>query len=278
MIERFNFYDVYAYLVPGLLLLAGIWLPFGLTGDPFPSAEWGSALGFVLVGYVMGILVHEISRETPFFRRDPQPSTTMIVAKNALLAEPARTQLVGRIAAEFEGLDAVAAPTVAFKACRDRVLGAKGGQYFEQMQGMFGLMRGLSSAASLCAAWYLGWLAYAWLGASTWTYFPLVISIVAALVWWLIRDNKRKPVLGWLCCSVPLLTASVGAFAANGSLENPAHAQRIGGVLVAALFAAVIFGRSYVRYTDLYAEAVYTAFLSLPKPRKGRSDKDDSRD
>ena len=52
MIDKFNFYDIYGYFVPGLALLAVLWLPFGLLKQGWPSADWGSALVAVVAAYL----------------------------------------------------------------------------------------------------------------------------------------------------------------------------------------------------------------------------------
>lgn len=61
MIERFNFYDVYAYLIPGFVLVALLWLPFGLTTDAWPEADVASAVAALILGYVVGLVLHTIS-------------------------------------------------------------------------------------------------------------------------------------------------------------------------------------------------------------------------
>lgn len=54
MVEKFNFYDIYGYLLPGLVLISLAWLPFGLVFGIWPKAELGSALLALILAYVVG--------------------------------------------------------------------------------------------------------------------------------------------------------------------------------------------------------------------------------
>ena len=71
MIDRFNFYDIYGYLLPGLVLSALLGLPLALIAGKLPPAELGSALAAVVLGYVVGQIGHAFARrvfseERPF--------------------------------------------------------------------------------------------------------------------------------------------------------------------------------------------------------------------
>jgi len=61
MIEKFNFYDLYAYFLPGVILLALMIIPFALT-VPFPSSIQSGVFALVL-SYVFGYLVQSIARD-----------------------------------------------------------------------------------------------------------------------------------------------------------------------------------------------------------------------
>ena len=60
MIERFNFYDIYGYLLPGLALVGFGWLPFGLLSRSFPKNELLSAVLVLAFGYVLGHLLQNL--------------------------------------------------------------------------------------------------------------------------------------------------------------------------------------------------------------------------
>lgn len=44
MVEKFNFYDIYGYLIPGLVLIGLLWVPIGLLWHVWPKAEVTSAI------------------------------------------------------------------------------------------------------------------------------------------------------------------------------------------------------------------------------------------
>lgn len=61
MIEKFNFYDVYGYFLPGLSLLGLIFLPFGLVKHQWPATELSSALGAIVFAYILGHVIQTIA-------------------------------------------------------------------------------------------------------------------------------------------------------------------------------------------------------------------------
>jgi hypothetical protein len=58
MIEKFNFFDVYVYLLPGMAFLGVIWLPFGIVAGKWPPAEWSSALLLLAAAYLVGHVLY----------------------------------------------------------------------------------------------------------------------------------------------------------------------------------------------------------------------------
>ena len=58
MIEKFNFFDVYVYLLPGMALLGLIWLPFGIVAGKWPPADWSSALLLLAAAYIVGHVLY----------------------------------------------------------------------------------------------------------------------------------------------------------------------------------------------------------------------------
>jgi hypothetical protein len=58
MIEKFNFFDVYVYLLPGMAFVGLIWLPFGIISGKWPPADWSSALLLLAVAYIVGHVLY----------------------------------------------------------------------------------------------------------------------------------------------------------------------------------------------------------------------------
>src|SRR5262249_19623466 len=57
MVEKFNFYDIYGYLLPGVVLLLLLWVPFGVVLGKWPKPEISSALLMLVLAYVVGHLI-----------------------------------------------------------------------------------------------------------------------------------------------------------------------------------------------------------------------------
>jgi hypothetical protein len=51
VIERFNFYDVFGFFIPGSVLLLLLWLPVGLARRSFPSSDLTSSAEFAKAVY-----------------------------------------------------------------------------------------------------------------------------------------------------------------------------------------------------------------------------------
>src|ERR1700757_3434992 len=61
MIDRFNFFDIYGYLLPGGFLLALLWLPFGFVLCKWPPADLGSAALALALAYISGHLLRNFA-------------------------------------------------------------------------------------------------------------------------------------------------------------------------------------------------------------------------
>jgi hypothetical protein len=57
MVERLNFYDVYAYLIPGIVFVSLLWLPFAITNEAFLKLDWSSALLVLVLAYIAGHII-----------------------------------------------------------------------------------------------------------------------------------------------------------------------------------------------------------------------------
>jgi len=61
VISKFNFYDIYGYLVPGLVLLTLLWLPYGLTTGQWPGGgQLVTTLLAIPLAYVVGHLLKSL--------------------------------------------------------------------------------------------------------------------------------------------------------------------------------------------------------------------------
>jgi len=176
VIDRFNFFDIYGYLLPGAFLLALLWLPFGLVLGKWPPADWGSAVLVLALAYVGGHLLRNVAEAALSSKiKGPQghrryPSDLLLDAVRDA-AHPAdlgnlKYRLEAQIRREFgPDVDVDAAPwnkslemcrRVAFFKCRSFLVAKKAAAYAEQQQGMYELLRGIAAALAMAFAFYLG--------------------------------------------------------------------------------------------------------------------------
>lgn len=61
MFERFNFYDIYGNLVPGIVLVGLLYAPFGLLFYAWPNQDFSTAVVALVFAYVIGHVVQGFS-------------------------------------------------------------------------------------------------------------------------------------------------------------------------------------------------------------------------
>jgi hypothetical protein len=171
MIPNLNFYDVYGYLIPGLVLAVLFWLPHGLIGRLYPTADWSSALVAVVVGYVLGHIVQALARNAiPSATMGGRfPSEALLDKDNKNLSTDVKTRLradIKRLAAIDVRTDVPRKKVTkeirrqrrdGFYFCRDSLLTGKDTTYSEQIQGMYALTLGLTMGFLLAAPYHIGW-------------------------------------------------------------------------------------------------------------------------
>jgi hypothetical protein len=173
MSERFNFYDVYGYLIPGFALLGLLWLPVGIASGELPALGLADALGGLLVAYVLGHVLSGIATLAfPSGRKLSRhefrhPSDDMLDDTLHPKRASFNAQLKKKVKELFPDVDLVQdlpAPQLrelrdlVFRLCRDRLVAEDKGAYAEQFQGMYSMMRGITAASIVAAYYLLGWL------------------------------------------------------------------------------------------------------------------------
>lgn len=203
MIERFNFYDIYGYLIPGFVWLMLLALPvhFIVQFQSFGAAELTAAL---VAGYVAGHVLSGMARDVfpserfSIGKQDPVYRSVAVLVdgysgKDAL-PDGFKKQLRARFEGQF-GFDPFlkldpAKPTFdtkeaeqMFFLCRAALSHAKLGAYVEQYQGMMTLTRSLALGFRFVAIYYAGWI----LGSAPrhgasglWPVVTLILAIVVA--------------------------------------------------------------------------------------------------
>lgn len=172
MIERFNFYDVYGYFLPGLALLTLIWFPFGLVERFWPAKELSSALAALAFAYTLGHLIQTLALNaipsqvpSPGGRRR-FPSDLILDPGDATFSSDFKKQLAERVKSSLGidlEVDVEADQSIsrkrqdAFFLGRGVLIKEKVHSYAEQFEGMYALMRGFTAAFGLGFFYFAGW-------------------------------------------------------------------------------------------------------------------------
>jgi hypothetical protein len=162
MIERFNFYDVYGYVLPGLAALSVGWFPFWFLATRDLPAGWSSALVGVFVAYLLGHVLKPLG--TTVLRRD-EPSTTMLdpgtfpeEMRILLLAAIHRRLSIPVGSAPSDDAAEKARRQAAFFACRSALLQSDAASYAEQFEALYVACRGVAFVALLAVPYWGGWI------------------------------------------------------------------------------------------------------------------------
>ena len=295
--ESFNFYDVYGYLFPGvaltLLVAAPVWY---YHHPPAENFGLGSVLAATIAAYIAGHLLQSVAvaampssvrvrqpsgpegdHQPPDSVHDRQPSDIMLDRDDKTFTLELKTQVAAAVQNVFcidvnDADNSKGKRQDAFFQCRDALVASKRASYVEQFEGMYTLMRGLSAALLLGAAYFAGWsLAFS---------HGHCVGVVKSIVLWMglvgglaatiagemsvepaARQAAAKCILGGLMLvlaatghtfgqDVKMTTSEAGAFAAAGVL------------------AFMLFLRchgAYMVFAREYAKAVWRGFVALRK-------------
>jgi len=198
LIEKFNFYDIYGYFLPGAAFLAVFWIPFGLIKHRWPSNTWTDAIVFAVLAYIVGHLLQSIATnaipswelQTPT-GSNRYPSETYLDHGDKELPEKSKTKIKDLIEAQFDldlqvdkpGNDEIdVIRHNAFLLARQILIQGKAASYAEQSQGMYALTRGLVSVFGLAFAYWLGWSVAAVLKSHAAVNAAIVVMAVALVI------------------------------------------------------------------------------------------------
>lgn len=189
MIEKFNFYDLYAYFLPGVILLALMLIPFAFR-VPFSSSFQSGILALVL-SYVFGYLVQSVARvlfpsKVRKKGQERYPSQILLDADDRRLSSELKT-MIGKFISQQFGLQVIEGGDVAtidrarndaFRLCRTYLLQESKKSYAEQLQGMYAFFRGASTACLLGLPAYMSVAVYALVG-------PRIVWLPISAALWL---------------------------------------------------------------------------------------------
>lgn len=284
MIERFNFYDLYGYLIPGIVLLALLWLPFGLADQAFLKLDFSSAIFALVFGYVAGHLLQGLALTAFPSDRPRFPSDFLLDEDDPTFSPDLKARLREKIKAEFgidvgrtAGADAGVLKRCrqdAFMLCRRSLVQKEVASYAEQFEGMYALMRGVAAACILAIGYNLGFLTQI-LGPSSvsssrkFLIGLLFLLLIAALIGAVITNLEPNTAARWEGLSrrgLFWLTSFILYLFGTLSEEKVAEAFRswvfvVGLCLVLGFVSARSFG-AYRRFSRHFAETVYRDFCA----------------
>lgn len=292
MIEKFNFYDIYGYLLPGAVVLLLFWLPIGMAQHKWPSGDWTSALLGAVLAYVTGIFLQTFADRVLPSRveragsgdeaYDRYPSQKLLDPQQTQLSAVIKKDLPDLIKAKLgiekadlavnEGATKAQdeARRDAFFLARHYLVVAKEAAYVEQYEGMYALTRGIAAGLGLAALYYTGWAIsslqpdFATSTGYSLTTFGLIMTILATtFLVFTKKRNFRVELLG----AAGLLLASMGLGLGFGS--RYAAAPDLAAMLVlcalAALLASLRTYRFYKEFTETFAITVWRDFFVASK-------------
>ena len=312
MTIKFNFYDIYGFALPGFLLLALLWLPFGLIDNQWPDAEFSSALLGVIFAYFVGHVLqtvahHALPSSLPNGRH---PSSVLLDMRDETFTNRTKERLAERIHTVF-GLDvslnlAPDAPAEerkevdrarndAFFLCRSALIKSRTVFYAEQFEGLYALMRGLSAAFAVAVAYYLGWacsgllqfvkafLAFMLPAFAPWSGLLILVGIIVAIGASIgIRRNPRGKAKTVMVVFLLLAAFATGYYLGLSRLGTSEHRGQLIAAAVFSFFASERCHAGYKTFAQEFAKAVYRDFSNYeptkPQPAQESDDNDSSDD
>jgi hypothetical protein len=261
MIERFNFYDVYGYLIPGSMLLGLLWLPHAVVQHSFPSAALAAAVAVIVAAYAAGHVLQIVAAKLlPSSVRVENelraPSDLLLDPRNTRMAAEFKERLGALIQKRF-GLDVsiLANRSTAFLLCRNEVVASKTASYVEQFQGMYVLMRGLCAAAAAGVAYHIGWLWSPFLPSRGVVVVLLATTTYVALIYTLAWRSPRLRIV----FAIALLLAIVCGGLLAGQSMSRGTATLSAAAYVSLLIALWTHG-AYRSFTWTWSQTVYQHF------------------
>lgn len=272
MIERFNFYDLYGYLIPGLVFVGLLWLPFGLVAELWPPAQWTSALAILVLGYFLGHVLHGLGEQVfAVLAKDANgkarfPSDIVLDDEDSSFSPEVKRKIAERIRARFDiDVSDAANPDPelrgnrrrdAFFLCRRALQQKESASYGEQFEGMYALMRGLMTVCILGSAYDAGWALASFLPypIETVLLYVVVAGLALSLLWY------DSPKLFWLLL---FLLFVLGVLLGSNVLLNLETFSVFLGISFLLLLIALRCHRGYRSFARRFAETIYRDFCAL---------------
>lgn len=296
MTIKFNFYDIYGFALPGFLLLAVLWLPFGLIEGKWPDAEFSSALVGVIIAYFAGHVLQQVAGNAipSDFLGGRHASSVFLDEKDSTFSKEFKNRLRLQILSTFQlDVSNEGERRDAFFLCRSALIKSKTVVYAEQFEGLYALMRGLCAAFGIAVVYYFGWaysgelhrLVPSALG--TWQFSGVIVLVGLVLASFALvaadrftaskkasqKDDERTKYEKWTKYAKRLMIWSlfVAVFAAGyylglSSVDVSKHRGLLIAAAVLSFFGSERCYAGYKSFAQEFAKAVYRDFSNYDKP------------
>lgn len=173
MMDKFNFFDIYGYLIPGGFWVVLLWLPIMLSSGVPAGLTAEITVAGLVAAYIAGHLLYGMARNllptAAYHDEHGEPkslSYCLLATENEhftpaakRFSSPVREKLAVAVRTRFGIEISVGAQrSDAFYLCRAALAQGQAGAYVEQYQGLNALSRGLATACIFTAAYYVGWI------------------------------------------------------------------------------------------------------------------------
>jgi len=281
LIGKFNFYDIYGYFLPGLLLLTLLYVPWGLVHRFVPAGgELSSALIGIPLAYIVGQVVQAFAlRAFPSTRKQGRYPSDMILDETDKTFSPSfKLNLAQRVEESFDlNVSSVEERADAFFLCRSSLIKRDGVSYGEQFEGMYALMRGLMAAFLIGGVYTVGYVVSVFTPPSrTIAVILLIAALGAVLGCEFTTDHVRTgrgpliKCLSWVL--FVLVFSSVGYLL--GSMRELVTSDLSSGLLVIALADFVLARKCYQSYKAFareFATAIYRDFYGVKQTERPKA-------
>ncbi len=279
MIERFNLYDVYGYLIPGLVALGCGFLPFFLVKSQLPQVELTSALAAVLVGYVVGHLLQALALTVvpSKFARSRYPSDIFLDANDQTFSLVVKTQIREQVkkhlGIELKEDDTPQLRKDTFSLCRRILLQKKITSYSEHFEGLYAMNRGLLAAFIVSSSYHFGWSTKTLTADLTFLDSGWVLCVTRILailaVLFLVLSNirrfasRQRLFVTLATISILVIVFYCGHVLAFSRVADELMRMRLFYIAAAEISIAPIYYFGYRRFAEDFAKVVYSDFLAL---------------
>lgn len=283
MIQRFNFYDVYGYFIPGIVVVLTIGLPFVVAGYTLGASGWTVFFAGVLTAYLTGHLLQAMATTALPSSRDPEHkpwmeySSTMLNPSDSSLSPAMKTRLAKSVQAWFDmqisiekDSDKTIGPVRQDAFDLARRVGTSTSNYSEQFEGIYVMMRGVTVALWFGIAFTVGWLCADTIAKGFAV--PLLLGSLMAFVFQSFRQLDKPTLAERRSSNRSSIAALCMAFFAGGSLFGPSkilplqYATLV--VVVLGYFAASFrFWNGYYHFAREFAKSVWLQFAAEPESR-----------